>query len=279
MGKTSFAADAAAGVLPRAVSLLRVLAASSGTPLRLTDIAERAAIAPATAHRLLQALMAEDLVMQAGDSKSYQISMGLFCLAASAGGESSGLVKACRPALLRLAGMLSDTVFLLVRHNFDVVCIDRIDGVFPVRSHTGDIGGRVPMGLGQAGVLLLACLPEAEREAVIAYNVPRLSHLNVVDEITLRVEIKHALEQDYVMNRAAGLFPGTVGLSVPIRDARGHVVAAFSIAAPSERLNAERLPLVVQALRREAQTVSALITPFDPALRRPHQYLGTGNRA
>lgn len=279
MGNTSSTSDAAAGVLPRAMGVLRVLAAASGTPLRLTDIAERTAMAPATAHRLLQALIAEDLVMQGAEAKTYQLSMGLFCLAASAGGESSGLVTACRPALLRLAGMLSDTVFLLVRHNFDVVCIDRIDGVFPVRSHTGDIGGRVPLGLGQAGVLLLACLPEAEREAVIAYNVPRLSHLTIVDEITLRVEIARALEQDYVMNRAAGLFPGTVGLSVPVRDARGHVVAAFSIATPSERLNAERLPLVVQTLRREAQTVSALIGPFDPASRRPHQYLGTGNRA
>ncbi|KAG1243609.1 hypothetical protein G6F68_015762 [Rhizopus microsporus] len=50
-------------------------------------------------------------------------------------------------------------------------------GAFPVRSHTGDIGGRVPLGMGQGGLVLLAGLPEAEREEVIRFNIPRLHHL------------------------------------------------------------------------------------------------------
>ncbi|MCH3857673.1 hypothetical protein LZB78_09810, partial [Campylobacter jejuni] len=85
--------------------------------------------------------------------------------------------------MLRLSGMLNDTIFLLVRSGFDAVCLDRIDGAFPVRSHTGDIGGRVPLGLGQGGLLLLANLPEAEREEVLRFNIPRLHHLGFVDEI------------------------------------------------------------------------------------------------
>lgn len=267
------------GVLQRAFAVLRVMTEARGEPMRLTDIAARTALAPATAHRVLQSLAAEDLVVQVGSGKSYQLSVAFFSMAAAAGGQSSQLVQHCRPAMLRLAGMLNDTVFLLVRHNFDAVCVDRIDGVFPVRSHTGDIGGRMPLGLGQAGIMLLAGLPQAEREEIIRYNVPRLSHLNFVDEISLRVEIDRALALGYVVNnQAVGLFPGTMGLSVPIVDRNGQTVAALSIAAPSERLNAERLPLVVAALQREACAIGQQIVPFDPALRRPHQYLGTGSR-
>lgn len=273
------AGEGARSVLQRAFAVLRVLSESRGDAQRLTDIAARTALAPATAHRVLQSLLAEDMVEQVGSGKSYQLSAAFFSMAALAGGQSSTLLQLCRPAMLRLAGMLNDTVFLLVRHNFDAVCVDRIDGVFPVRSHTGDIGGRVPLGLGQASVMLLAGLPEQEREEIIRYNVPRLSHLNHIDEIYLRVEIDRALALGYVVNdQKVGLFPGTMGLSVPIRDRNGHTAAALSIAAPSERLNAERLPLMVAALQREAQAIGQQIVPFDPALRRPHQYLGGGSR-
>ena len=267
------------GVVQRAFAVLRVITDARGEALRLTDIATRAGMAPATTHRVLQTLVNEDLIEQIGTSKTYRLSIGFYSMAALAGGQSSGLLASCRPAMLRLNGLLHDTVFLLVRHNFDVVCVDRIDGVFPVRSHTGDIGGRVPMGLGQASIMLLASLPEAEREVVIRYNVPRLSHLNFIDEISLRVEVDRALAQGYMVNnQSVGLFPGTMGLAVGIKDRNGQVVAALSIATPAERLNAERLPMVVAALRREADAIGEQIVPFDPALRRPHQYLGTGSR-
>ncbi|MET3912972.1 hypothetical protein ABID59_007346 [Bradyrhizobium sp. S3.3.6] len=42
-----------------------------------------------------------------------------------------------------------------------------------------------------------------------------------------------------------------------------------------ERLNADRLPIVVQVLRREAEALAAKINPFDAALRRPKQHAGS----
>jgi len=175
--------------------------------------------------------------------------------------------------MLRLCGMLSDTVFLLVRHGFDAVCLDRIDGPFPVRSHTGDIGGRVPLGLGQAGLILLAAMPEAEREEVIRFNVPRLHHLGFMDEISLRVRIRQCQKDHYALSSGPALHPGTAGVGVPIVDHNGQAVAALSVAAPTERMDAERLPLVVEMLQKEAAYISARINPFDPALRRPSQFL------
>ncbi len=232
--------------------MLRVLAEAQGERLRLTDIAARTGQAPATAHRVLQALIQEDMVEQPPQSKAYQLSVAFFALAASAGNRHSTLREISRPALLRLSGMLNDTVFLLVRHGFDAVCLDRIDGPFPVRSHTGDIGGKVPLGLGQAGLILLARLPEAEREEIIRFNIPRLRHLGFMDEISVRVRLNECLAQDYALSTGPALYPGTMGLAVPITDRNGAVVAALSVAAPSERMSAERLPMIVQMLRKEA---------------------------
>ncbi|OZI42232.1 IclR family transcriptional regulator [Bordetella genomosp. 5] len=266
----------APGSLQRAFSVLRVLAEAQGERLRLTEIAARTGQAPATAHRVLQALIQEDMVEQPAQSKAYQLSVAFFALAASAGNRHSTLRDVCRPALLRLSGMLNDTVFVLVRHGFDAVCLDRIDGPFPVRSHTGDIGGKMPLGLGQAGLILLARLPEAEREEVIRFNIPRLRHLGFMDEISVRVLLKECLEKDYALSSGPALYPGTMGLAVPITDRNGTVVAALSVAAPSERMTPERVPMIVEMLRREAQQIGARINPFDPALRRPNHFLGGG---
>ncbi|MFJ1301425.1 IclR family transcriptional regulator [Pseudomonadota bacterium AL_CKDN230030165-1A_HGKHYDSX7] len=264
------------GSLQRAFSVLRVLAEAQGERLRLTEIAARTGQAPATAHRVLQALIQEDMVEQPAQSKAYQLSVAFFALAASAGNRHSTLRDVCRPAMLRLSGMLNDTLFLLVRHGFDAVCLDRIDGPFPVRSHTGDIGGKMPLGLGQAGLILLARLPEAEREEVIRFNIPRLRHLGFMDEISVRVLLKECLDKDYALSSGPALYPGTMGLAVPITDRNGTVVAALSVAAPSERMTAERVPMIVEMLRREAQQIGARINPFDPALRRPNHFLGAG---
>jgi len=270
--------SAGQGVLQRAFSVLRVLADAKGEKLRLTDIAARASQAPATTHRVLQALMQEDMVEQPANSKAYQLSVAFYALAATSGRFRSNLREVYRPSLLRLCGMLNDTVFILVRHGFDAICLDRIDGPFPVRSHSGDIGGRVPLGLGQAGLILLACLPAEEREEVMRFNIPRLHHLGFIDEISMRVRIKECLDNDYVFSSGPGLFPGIAGLAVPVKDRNGETVAALSVAAPSERMSPERLPLIVEMLHREARAMGAQINPFDPALRRPSQFLGTGNR-
>ncbi|WP_232462461.1 IclR family transcriptional regulator [Bordetella genomosp. 9] len=268
----------AQGVLQRAFIVLRALADAKGEPLRLTEIAQRTGLPPATAHRVLQALIQQDVVEQPDGSKAYQLSVAFYAMGAAAGRYRSNLREIYRPSMLRLCGMLNDTVFILVRHGFDAVCLDRIDGPFPVRSHTGDIGGRVPLGLGQAGLVLLASLPPAEREEVIRFNIPRLHHLGFIDEISMRVRIKQCLENHYAYSDGPGLFPGIAGLSVPIVDRNGDTVAALSVAAPAERLSGDRLPLILEMLQKEARAIGTQINPFDPALRRPNQFLGTGNR-
>ncbi|SAI66158.1 transcriptional regulator [Bordetella ansorpii] len=279
MSKQKDDADAGGqGVLQRAFAVLRVLAEAQGEKLRMTDIAARAGLASATTHRVLQGLVQEGMVEQPAQGKAYQLSVAFFTMAASAGNRHSTLRDLCRPALLRLSGMLNDTVFLLVRHGFDAVCLDRIDGPFPVRSHTGDIGGKAPLGLGQAGLILLARLPEAEREEIIRFNIPRLRHLGFMDEISMRVLLKECLENDYALSSGQSLYPGTMGLAVPILDGNGVVVAALSIAAPSERMTPERLPMIIEMLRKEARQIGARINPFDPALRRPNHFLGQGGR-
>ena len=263
--------DASVSSLHRAVQLLRALA--DGGPTRVSDLARGLGYTQATTHRLLQQLVDEGLVAQSDQDKRYALGLGLFVLAARAG-DAGGLRERCRPVLLRLGASLGDSVFLLVRAGFDAMCLDRWEGPFPIRSFTGDVGGRVPLGVGQGSMAILAHLPDAERDEVMRYNVPRIRALGALDEVYLRTEASKARALGYV-NTNTGLIEGMAGVGVPVFDANGRVVAALSIGTLTARLAGERLQVVVQMLQREARGLATQINPFDIALRRPAEGLSS----
>jgi DNA-binding IclR family transcriptional regulator len=242
--------------------------------MRLTDVAAESGLSQPSVHRAMKALMAEGFVEQIGASRKYRLALDFFVLAARAG-HADGLRNLARPALLRLSATLGDTIFLLVRNGFDAVCLDRVEGPFPIRSFTGDIGGKVPLGLGQGSLAILANLPEGEREAVIRFNVPRLLDRGFMDEVGLRMQIENVRRMGWASVNT-GLISGMAGVGVPVLDAGGRAVAALSIGTLAERLRDDRLPVVVSLLQKEAQALAQHLNPFDPTLRYPARSLGAG---
>lgn len=261
----------AASSVSRAIALVRAVADAQLEGGRVTHLAKATGQTQATTHRLLQTLAAEKVVVQDAQTKRYRLAMDFFTLAARAG-DSMGLRALCRPALLRLCASLGDTIFLLVRSGFDAVCLDRTEGPFPIRSFTGDIGGRIALGVGQGGMAILAMLPESEREEVIRFNLPRVREYGVFDEVYLRTEIERVRQLGYA-GRNTGLLEGMAGVAVPILDHTGRAIAALSVGTIASRLSEDRLPAVVDLLRREAAAIGPRVNPFDPTLRRPAQSL------
>lgn len=137
-----------------------------------------------------------------------------------------------------------------MRSGYDALCLDRCEGPFPIRSFTNDVGGRVALGVGQVAMVLLAYLPEAERDEVIRFNVPRLRDLGVYDEVYLRAEIDRVRAQGYC-SRETGVIPGMTGAALPMFDRNGRVVAAISVGTLIDRLREDRLPTVVKLLKAE----------------------------
>ncbi len=259
------------GNLQRAFAIIRLLAQAPPEGARVTQLAKAVGLTQATVHRTLVSLVAEDVVEQDARTKRYRLGIGLFVLAARAGNPMN-LRDLCRPALLRLCASLGDTIFVLARSGFDAVCLDRSEGPFPIRSFTGDIGGRIALGIGQGSLAILAFLPEAEREEVIRFNLPRIRELGMFDEVYLRTEIENVRALGYAA-RNTGLLEGMAGVAVPVCGRDGRAVAALSVGTITGRLGPERLPTVVELLKREAQTIGPKINPFDPTLRRPVQSL------
>jgi DNA-binding IclR family transcriptional regulator len=250
----------------RAFGLLRLLGDAGPGGLRLTDIAAAASLPRPTTHRLLRAMTAEGFVAHDVHRRRYSLGLNLFVLAARAG-NPLGLRDAARPILLQLTASLGETLFLLVHNGYDAVCIDRSAGPLPIRSFTGDIGGRVPLGIGQGSTAILAFLPPSEQDEVIRHNLSRMQEFGVFDEATLRAELAQVRRDGYC-GGATGLIPGMAGMGAPILDRDGRAVAALSIGTTTDRLGPERRQFVAELLKNNAAAIAQQLNPFDQTLRR-----------
>ena len=254
------------GGVHRTVALLRLLATADESGLRLKDIADAVGLPRPTVHRILASLIAEGMVERNDAAKAYRLALDFFVLAARAGNPMN-LRELCRPVLLRLAGSLGETIFLLVRSGFDAVCIDRTAGLLPIRSFTRDIGGSVMLGIGQGSMAILAHLTRAEQDEVIRYNLSRIREFSGFDEAFLRAEIARVRALGY-SDGAQGLIPGMAGLGVPILTPDGRAVAALSVGSTTDRMTPARNAVIAEMLLGEARQIGAKLNPFDPTLRR-----------
>jgi DNA-binding IclR family transcriptional regulator len=235
--------------LDRAVAILRELAGASDRGRRLVDLQRALKLSKPTIHRFLKALTRQDLVVQNESSHRYFIGPEVAVLALSARGENPWLGDAADHDLQMLADETGDTAFLMVRSGYDAVCVCRIFGDYPVKALADEIGSRRPLGIGAAGVVLLAALPDSEVHSILASNRDRIRKFpNVSEKLILRA-VRDARSKGYSFSDGY-VVKMVRGVGLPVRDSTGKTVAAISVAAIRERISRTRLNAVVSALIR-----------------------------
>jgi hypothetical protein len=112
-------------------------------------------------------------VRQSPENRRYALGSGLFELGMAAPNPITQFPQV-RSVAEELAASTEDTVYLMLRSYDDVLCAWRAQGAYPIKANVVALGDRRPMGASVAGLCLLAGLPEAESDALIAANGPYL---------------------------------------------------------------------------------------------------------
>lgn len=237
--------------LERAFQVLRQIAAAGAAGVSLAELCTAGGCSQPTAYRLLQYLRQQGFVRPAARRGRYVLGYELFALGAQAG-NASALREHARPVLLRLAQRFGDSFFLLVADGFQVLCLDMLAGELPVQSYSGAVGGRIPMGVGQASQVLLAWLGRAERNEILGHNAACL-------RLDYGLDVEHVVASLGSVQRlgfASGLvdrrLPGYTGLAVPILDARGQPLGALSCALARPRMTEARRQALARVMKEEA---------------------------
>lgn len=234
-----------------------MVAAHEPHGIRLVDLSQQMGLQRPTAHRLLKALVLEEILVQKEGSRRYCLGPLLFELGISATHQFN-LKDICQPVCTALAEKTGDTAFLFLRSGYDAVCISRTQGNYPIQTPSVPVGSRQPLGVSAGGLALLSALPVNEMEDVIAAVAPRLGAYGDLDAQELRELCALAQTQGYAATGNHAV-PGVKAIGLPIYDSSRTPIAAITVAATQARMTDRRISTVLPLLRMAAKEVTRLL--------------------
>jgi DNA-binding IclR family transcriptional regulator len=226
----------------RAVAVLKAFTATPAiTP---HDISQRTGLNRSTVYRLLSALEQEGLVASDGAGR-YRLGPDLVVLGTLALRQLS-VRDVALPHLQALAELSGETVDLDILHGNDVLLVEEIAGDH-LLSASSNVGTLYPAHCTATGKLLLAELPPAALEALLARPLVARGPRSITDPAALLAELRASQARGYATSYEE-LEAHLHAVAAPIRDHTGCAVAALSISGPAARLPRRREPAFAQML-------------------------------
>ena len=235
----------------RAAQVMEILAREGAAGVG--EIARELQVHGSTASRLITALEAYDLVERDGAGGKVRLGVGLLRLAAA---TRSGLDLTAQagPVCDALAEELGETVNVAVLRDGAAVNVYQAQGRRTVALHNW-VGDRTVLHATSSGKMLMAHLPEAQREAMLAAPRERFTAATVTSAAVLREQLTQARERGWA-EAVEEFEEGLNAAAAPIRGPAGDVIAAVSVAGPAYRLAPEDPPRAAGALLRAAEQIS-----------------------
>ncbi len=205
--------------------------------------------------RALKTLAESGLVDRDPSTLHYRLGWRFFALAARAGEQR--LLSVAPPLLERLVKDLGETAHLSVLQGTEVLTVLSESPPHAVKA-VGWSGRTVPVYCTSSGrALLFDHDREALSELLSGIEFRKLGPNTVrnVEELHERIVAAHA--QGHALVDEEFEF-GLVGAAAPVRDFKGHIVAALNVSAPKFRLGG-RLEAAGEEARRAADELSALL--------------------
>lgn len=165
------------------------------------------------------------------------------------------LIETSNPVLDRLAHETGESVFLGIVSESDALCIAARESPQSIRLYA-EVGRRAPLHSGGVPKVLLAHMPEPQRQALIEeFAHDSRANGTPIDPERLEETLALVRRQGYaVVNNELDL--GSHSVAAPIRDRRGRVIAALSIAGPSHRFSEENIERYIQLILSASQEIS-----------------------
>jgi DNA-binding IclR family transcriptional regulator len=239
-------------VIDRMMKLLDVLGAHP-EPLGLKQIAQYTGLHPSTAHRILSAMAGGRLVDRV-EPGSYRLGMRLLELGNMVRSRIS-VRELALPVMRELHAHTGETVNLSVRHDDEIVYVERTSSGRSAMRVVHVIGARAPLHVTAAGKLFLledgfARLREyAKRTGLAAQTKNTLGSVQLLERDLERIQ-RQGWATD---NEEAEL--GVRCVAAAVRDDAGRLIAALSLSTPADRMKPQWGALIKETADRVSRAV------------------------
>ncbi len=220
-------------VLERAFNVMEALL-QAGEPLSLETVMTRTGMAKSTAFRILTNLVRYGYVTETDDGYWLGLKMISFGHAVE---NHLDVRTIALPYLQALRDRTNETVYLAILTNdWGVLYLDKCESQQMVGVTLHSVGMTIEMYCTGLGKTLVAYRPEAEvRRWLDTHEMPQRTPNTITEPEAFLAELQTIRERGYGIDNCERSMSIRC-VAVPIRNAQGKVVAALSVAGPSERM-------------------------------------------
>jgi DNA-binding IclR family transcriptional regulator len=214
--------------------------------LTLSELAHRAGLPVATAHRLAAELVAGGALQRRDDGRYF---VGRLVWSAGLLAPVEGrLRQVAEPFLHDVYAATLATVHLAVRDGDEVLYLERMMGRASVPI-VSSVGSRLPMHCTGVGKVLLAHAPRDVQDRVLA-NLIRVTPYTIVQAPLLAAQLER-VRREGVATTTEEMSLGACSLAVPVvRQSDETVVAAIAVVVPSLKRDRQRMLGALQVAAR-----------------------------
>lgn len=225
--------------------------------LTLPELIKLTGLPKPTVHRLLSSLEACGFLVKVKQSNydvKYRMGLKLLELGSYVK-EQLDYRKIALPHMEKLNKELGEGVHLTVLDGFEAVYIEKVESDRDVRLYNR-VGRRSPLHVGSGPKVLFAFLSEEQiLEALETMEFKRFTENTITGKGDLKIELKKIRSQGYALSWSEQN-PEAIGLSFPIMDHSGQVVASVGISTFAARFMQHGLEVIREKTKEAAENVS-----------------------
>ena len=251
------AAPVHAGDVPalrKGLAVLELLA--SDGPLSLAEIQRRGALNKTMTFRLIRVLRETGYVRHDVESHRYSLALKLLKLGGAVAARLD-IVNAGQPLLDRLRAEFDETTNLGGMDNDDIIYIAMAESSRSGLRMASHVGGHGCLHSTSMGKAMLAFLPDAERDALLAeLDLTPVTARTIANLGELREELALTRRRGYAVDNEENEI-GARCVGVPILDGDGVPLAAISLSGPTARIDDRALGAIAERLWEASRELSA----------------------
>jgi IclR family transcriptional regulator, KDG regulon repressor len=236
-----------------AIQLLKAFSEEQ-VDIGISDLSRRLGIAKSTVHRLAATLVAEGLLEQDRESGKYRLGIALFRLGALVR-RRMDISSQGRPYIYALREKTNETVHLAILDGTEIMYVYNLESTQAIRMRS-DLGVRKPAYCTAEGQAILAFQPQSVVDQVVAQGLTPRTPQTITDPAELIKALALVRQRGCAIEDEESEI-GMRGISAPIRNDAGEVVAAVGLAGPATRLSKKTIAAFMPHVIETADLVSS----------------------
>lgn len=243
--------------LDRALAVLQCLGRNPNG-MTLSEVAAEMGLSVNFVYRVTQSLVAHGYVVRDAE-KRFSIGAAMLRLCQPVV-DDIPLTEAALPAMRWLSDQTGEAAHLGILSGCEGIVLERVIGRAMIKFYV-ERGTRFPIHTSGPGKVMLAFMPEEERDSIIAgMKFERFQPWTISNRKDFLKCLDVVRAQGYAVDAGEHL-EGHHCLGAPVLDADGNAIASLWITGPSQRLSEERMVKLAPVVKKAGQMATMALNP------------------